>query len=1720
MQWVSKLSPGKDLVMQSNASIRHFRLGFVALVAFALVPRAVAQNYDLTMDVLVNSSNTTGYNTSASSPGEYQRYLERYLEHLQIPYREIDTATENPPASLGTAQLIVAAHTGLSLSSSWQQAIVQAVQGGSGFVNFDADSAIGTDLHMQSIFGATGSSVGATATSIVVPSAVMPDGANPHFIAAMQLRFQDTPAGDLVYAFHEDSNGLQQVATPTLLQGAQGAVIAKVGASPLILATQTSGGRAVDFTTYDFMHPDRFGFMMGVDDLVWRSLVWAARKPFILRGYPRLWASQMDNEVVGWGTRLQLLWDPSLTGAVSSDGTGGPWKVNANAQLANLPAGGQDRAQAIADVNSGFMKICLDTKTGISEGDLYWNPQSSSPLTDAQWQANLAYALQVMQGNGGTDTLPTLSKSMVPHYWNLSNNVGYDLWNSLGARYITEIQMPGAYYNYGPPKTDAMRIKLRPFRIYELPPTGIDPDERYPLYYADYMTVGSTAGLPAVKFFSFATQLLGTQFSTPDARWPNDLLGFTVQDSVNNFTEYTWRFFSGMAPVQIYNHDSDSFDLSTTAEAQQTITQISSFLNAKGAVHVFMEEEGAYLCARTQSVLTTAQATASTISLNFTGNAADMDGNLVPTYFYLYWGDHEGVQQQVPGFSGGYTFSMPNPVPPLISLSTATLTFAGLAGSAPTSQTVTLTNTGGGTLAYTVQSSAAWLTASGATGTAPDMLTVTANPGALTDGVYTGTIQIVCAGASNSPQVISVTLNVRGATLAVSTNTLSFSGTSGSANPAAQNITISNGGDGSLNWTASSSASWLQLGSTSGSIVNGSPYTLALTPNITGMQPGTYTSAVTIASSNAVSGSPQTVNVTLIVTGVILESTFSDSTLDGWAYSPLGLASGWSASNGVVSYNGRGATQLYAGNASMSNYTVQAGFLLSSLTDYPGGIRGYINPSTGASYAAWIYPAERVVKVWRTSVWSISSNPVLLGTSARLTMDATNWHTLALSMMGGKIVASYDGKSVVTATDSQLSGGMIALDVSSVPIQFDKVIVTGSQAITTNLTSAQSSYTFTAVAGGTSASKSLQVATDDSSVAAWSALSPSPWLTVTATTGQTPGNTAVQVNASALTAGSYSGQINLASLGVANSPVVVPVTVVVSQPPAQAQLNVSPAALSFTAVSGAPTPATQSLTLTSTASALAFTVSSDSTWLTSTATGSTSASVQVNVNQDGLAVGTYTGNLTISAANAANPTTTVTVTLVVVAAPSYSLMQDNFSSSTLDGWAVSPLGLASGWSVSNNAVQYNGGGASQIYAGSASWSNYVVQAGVLLSSLTDYPGGIRGYVNSTTGASYTAWIYPAEGVIKVWRTTAWSISSNPVLLGTSAHLTLDAANWHTLALSMYAGQVVAYYDGKPVVVATDSVLSGGMIALDGSTVSVQFDKVVVSGYRAASTDLTSSQSSYTFTVAAGSTSSTQTLQIATSDSTVAVWSALSASSWLTVTPTTGQTPGSATVQVNASALTAGSYSGQLNLVSFGAVNSPIAVPITVNVTEAVIPTPSFSVASNAASLSISKGKSGLVTFTVTPKNGFNQAVTFACSGLPSEATCVFSPSSVTPNGSAVSSQLTITTAAATSAMLHRESGGPGLWRRASGMVACALLLCVLPGARRRRIWRYLATLLLAVALCLSPVLGCGGGGSSAASGTSDQGTPSGTSTITITASSGSGSSITQQTATLTLTVTN
>ncbi len=70
--------------------------------------------------------------------------------------------------------------------------------------------------------------------------------------------------------------------------------------------------------------------------------------------------------------------------------------------------------------------------------------------------------------------------------------------------------------------------------------------------------------------------------------------------------------------------------------------------------------------------------------------------------------------------------------------------------------------------------------------------------------------------------------------------------------------------------------------------------------------------------------------------------------------------------------------------------------------------------------------------------------------------------------------------------------------------------------------------------------------------------------------------------------------------------------------------------------------------------------------------------------------------------------------------------------------------------------------------------------------------------------------------------------------------------------------------------------------------------------------------------------------------------------------------------------------------------------------------PTVALGTNPSSVTIVSGGSGEVTVTATPQSGaFNNAIALTCSGLPQGLTCAFSPASITPGSSAVSSVLTV-----------------------------------------------------------------------------------------------------------------
>jgi hypothetical protein len=176
------------------------------------------------------------------------------------------------------------------------------------------------------------------------------------------------------------------------------------------------------------------------------------------------------------------------------------------------------------------------------------------------------------------------------------------------------------------------------------------------------------------------------------------------------------------------------------------------------------------------------------------------------------------------------------------------------------------------------------------------------------------------------------------------------------------------------------------------------------------------------------------------------------------------------------------------------------------------------------------------------------------------------------------------------------------------------------------------------------------------------------------------------------------------------------------------------------------------------------------------------------------------------------------------------------------------------------------------------------------------------------------------------------------------------------------------------------------------------------------------------------------------------------------------------------------------------------------------PPPDFLVAVNPSTLTIVAGQSGTATFTVTPKNGFNSPVSFACSGLPAEASCSFNPTTVTPNGVAISTTLTVMTTAPSAALLLPLSTS---LRPSYAFLFPVLAMIFGIAARRRQALRGLQLLgLLLLLIVASGLTSCNGGSPPAG----NPGTPVGTTVASVSAAAGAGGP--SHPANLTITITH
>ena len=228
-------------------------------------------------------------NSASPRYADAERLVRPYLNHFGVPYRVVDVATTSIGADIGDYALIIIGHASLDTTGQYLDAtehanLSNAVALGAGLVNFDYDltatGSTGRYRFVQDVFAfgyrAATSGEGALFTS----------AAPGHFVT------QRHPAGQVL--------PIRQMASAALLPPSDGTVLTRFqdSGNPLLVVRSYGLGRAVQWGGYAWMTRSIYGPLRGMDDLVWRGMAWAARKPFVMEGMPNFLTMRVD-DVIG-----------------------------------------------------------------------------------------------------------------------------------------------------------------------------------------------------------------------------------------------------------------------------------------------------------------------------------------------------------------------------------------------------------------------------------------------------------------------------------------------------------------------------------------------------------------------------------------------------------------------------------------------------------------------------------------------------------------------------------------------------------------------------------------------------------------------------------------------------------------------------------------------------------------------------------------------------------------------------------------------------------------------------------------------------------------------------------------------------------------------------------------------------------------------------------------------------------------------------------------------------------------------------------------------------------------------------------------------------------------------------------------------------------------------------------------------------------------------------
>jgi len=540
-------------------------------------------------------------NSASTDVQDFYRFIKPYLDQFGFPYTILDISTTPVTAAALQRALIVAGHKNLDPTRSYLDTteegyILAAVEQGTGLVNFgNADS---TYQFVQEIFnfGYAGSVTGSSIK-------IVEGAGDRHYIISAQ------PIGNTISL--KSSITLPNLSVPPSDQ-----ILVTAGTWPLLIATQYGQGRALQWASYDWASASKKGPVYGLDDLVWRGLVWAARKPFVMRGFPPFLTMRIDDSS-GEG-------DFRWAEIASSHGIK-PW---IGLHLDNVRSDPDCVVALKRLVDAG------NATTNVHSYDdsryFYFNHPASADYDDATVATHFADA-----DNFFSTYQIAKAKYILPHSYEFGTNV-FGYLKNWGVEFIGTVYPVGQREDEG-----GWPIRLGPYRLYEELWDYLDP-----FYYGDWIPIANHPEFDH-QFFNVLTEIrdnAGYEWF-PD----ND-----VQGSISRGTAQTKRALDSMVLATLFSHEQHVVKISDS-NWNAILTGILENLASYDLLLVTMDYAAQYARAMVTSRASASSYEPSTglFAVTFTGYA-DMT-----TKLYLFTDGASGITSQlmdVPFFTNGYTF--------------------------------------------------------------------------------------------------------------------------------------------------------------------------------------------------------------------------------------------------------------------------------------------------------------------------------------------------------------------------------------------------------------------------------------------------------------------------------------------------------------------------------------------------------------------------------------------------------------------------------------------------------------------------------------------------------------------------------------------------------------------------------------------------------------------------------------------------------------------------------------------------------------------------------------------------------------------------------------------------------------------------------------------------------------------------------------------------------